>query len=348
MNQYRKLPSRFSTEAGWKLWRKLRCPLCLQKRVDAGELLFNGSVAACARCSEEYPVVEGIPVLLHERAARRPECSAAPNPQRADPHQFYEVMFSVGDYSARDLSYHETRIRSLLAQYLSPQAAVLEVGCGRGQLQSLSETYLAEDYSLTALRRFTNCSALCASAECLPLADQAFDLIVTIACLEHIPCPELALAEFDRVLAVGGVLYLAPAWHCRPWASEGLPVRPFRDLNAKQKIGKLLLPLRDSIVWRGLRCIPRRAARRAHWRIVRAGKPVSLKYKRLTANYTTFWMSDSDATCSLDSHEGILYFESRGYECLSHRTAAERVLARHDAVIVLKRDFRSRAGGKWR
>ena len=59
-------------------------------------------------------------------------------------------------------------------------------------------------------------------------------------------------------------------------------------------------------------------------------------FKRLNPNYETYWMSDSDATCGLDSHEAILYFESRGYDILSHGSLVSRLFARHEAVIARK------------
>ena len=253
------------------------------------------------------------------------------------PGRFYEAAFTSNDYPDRDLSEHEMRIRSIMDKYVPASAAVLEVGSGRGQLSHLSQRYIALDLSLTALKRFIDGPAVCASAEELPFADISFGIVITIATLEHVQRPERAFAELDRVLAPGGVLYLAPAWHVRPWVAEGLPVRPWKGLSMRQKVTKLLIPVLNSTVWRGLVRIPWRIARRAEWRLV-LKRPVSLKYRRLNPNYVTYWMSDSDAACSLDSHEGILYFESRGYQCLSHTNIFRRLFARGDAVVVQKPD----------
>jgi SAM-dependent methyltransferase len=167
------------------------------------------------------------------------------------------------------------------------------------------------------------------------VADASFDFIVTVATLEHVLAPDLAFAELERALAPGGVLYLAPAWHVRGWAAEGLAVRPYKDLSLQQKIRKALLPLLDNIAVRGAIRLPWRLKRRLYWRFVNRG-PVSLRWTRLRPNYRKYWMSDSDAACSLDSHEGILYFESRGFQCLSHETVVARLFARGDAVVVRK------------
>jgi hypothetical protein len=41
---------------------QLACPACL------GELRANGQQLVCAACSRQYPIVDGIPVLIAERA----------------------------------------------------------------------------------------------------------------------------------------------------------------------------------------------------------------------------------------------------------------------------------------
>jgi len=48
-----------------------------------------------------------------------------------------------------------------------------------------------------------------ADAECLPFADESFDLVLGHAVLHHIPDLQRAFAEFERVLAPGGTLLFA-------------------------------------------------------------------------------------------------------------------------------------------
>jgi len=48
-------------------------------------------------------------------------------------------------------------------------------------------------------------------------------------------------------------------------------------------------------------------------------------------------MADSDACASIDSHEGVLFFETRGYELLRPRGGTRvRVLFRAGALVVRK------------
>ena len=50
--------------------------------------------------------------------------------------------------------------------------------------------------------------------------------------------------------------------------------------------------------------------------------PTKLRYRRLTPNYEKYWMPDSDAVNSIDRYEAMLWFRSRGDECLNCDDAA--------------------------
>ena len=43
----------------------------------------------------------------------------------------------------------------------------------------------------------------------LPLGDRSFDVVVSVAGIQRISSPEMAIAEFHRILKPGGILYLA-------------------------------------------------------------------------------------------------------------------------------------------
>src|SRR6185437_2496296 len=97
---------------------------------------------------------------------------------------------------------------------------------------------------------------VCASAERLPFADGTFRFIFTVATLEHVPGADRAVAEIERVLAPGGVAYLRPAWHCVQYNCEGIPVRPYRDLDLLQKLIKATLPVQQTLVFKAAQALP--------------------------------------------------------------------------------------------
>ncbi len=149
--------------------------------------------------------------------------------------------------------------------------------------------------------------------------------------LEHVDELALAFEEIDRVLQPGGMLVLKPAWHCARYTTELIPVRAYRDLNARQKLTKALLPVFRSRPYKLLTWTPPRLLRRL---TCRPDNP--LRWTRMTPYCGEDWISDADASSGIDCHEAILYFTSRNYACDSHRTVLSQVLAGHDIVVLRK------------
>jgi SAM-dependent methyltransferase len=189
------------------------------------------------------------------------------------------------------------------------------------------------EYSLGRLLTpgFEDAARVCGDARQLPFADGAFQLAVSLNVLEHVDRVDLALAEIDRVLQPGGYALLKPAWHCTRYNTELIPVRSYGELTLRQKCVKAALPLLQTRAWKFATKIPWRM-----WRRLTARKNNPLSWGRLTPHYGADWIADADATTSIDSHEGILYFESRDYDCPSHPRRMDRILAGHDLVIVRK------------
>ena len=93
-------------------------------------------------------------------------------------------------------------LRSLLPEQAT---RVLEVGCGEGnQLRRLRDTYPAAEIVGLDIAFDDDVSAdgvdlVVASAMTLPFPDDAFDLVVGLEVLEHLPDPAVALREIARV-----------------------------------------------------------------------------------------------------------------------------------------------------
>jgi hypothetical protein len=66
-------------------------------------------------------------------------------------------------------------------------------------------------------------------------------------------------------------------------------------------------------------------------------RPTRFRFHRLRPDYQTYWISDADACSRLDSHEGCLFYQSRGYDILAPgASAARQLLAGHIAVVIRK------------
>lgn len=227
-------------------------------------------------------------------------------------------------------------IRRLVERYAGgPADLVVDLGCGKGPFRDLAPGYLGIDISHYALRTFHG-SGRCAQADiqALPVRSERAAVVISIAALEHVPAPEHCLEEVHRILRPGGVAYLAPAWFCRPWASRGLTVRPYRALSLREKLFRVVIPVLDQTVVRALWVVPARGMRELHrwW----SGRPMSFRYRRLTPNLAEYLGPDSDASAAMDPHAVITYFLSRGYTILNAPTLRARLLVRHAAMIVRK------------
>ena len=111
-----------------------------------------------------------------------------------------------------------------------PAERVLDVGCGTGMFAArlaarhpaqrvvgvdVSAGMLAEARRTTAA--FPNVRFECAPATALPVADAAFDVVVTASALHYVRDPGAALAEARRVLRAGGRLAVVDWDRSRWW-----------------------------------------------------------------------------------------------------------------------------------
>jgi SAM-dependent methyltransferase len=219
----------------------------------------------------------------------------------------------------------------LVRSGLGPEANILELGCGRGALAAIAPRYIGLDLALPALAEAAGMRRVCGDMEQLPVASGSIAFLFSWAAIEHVPNPERVLAEVLRVLQPGGTAVLAPAWHCRTWAAEGLQFRPYSVLTFRQKLRKALIPFRNLVLWRALFELPRRLLRELQ---ARRGRPLDFDYDRLEPNLDEYLGTDSDAFTSMDPHAAVMFFATRGWEVLSHPTARARLTARSEPVVV--------------
>jgi SAM-dependent methyltransferase len=299
---------------------------CVQDDRDGGACLGSLALAddmlACRNCGSDYPIVRGVPVFRPERW------------QVTD--SWFETMYagrSRVEELRTDYLRDERRLLTELAMQRGLEGPCLEVGCGTGLFAETVPQYIGLEYAFEALFAdgFESATRLCGDAHRLPLADSSMECVFSFNTLEHVPELDRAFEEIDRVLKPGGVLVLKPAWHCTRYTTELIPVLSYRELNARQKVTKALLPLIRSRPYKLLTWLPGRLLRRITQR-----RENPLRWGRLTPYHGEAWISDADAVSSIDCHEGILYFTSRDYSCCSHPGALRQLLAGHDIVVLEK------------
>jgi SAM-dependent methyltransferase len=224
----------------------------------------------------------------------------------------YETRYvEVAKYAAEQQGI-EQRVRDFVKRFNLHERPVLEIGSGRGYLQDLAQNYVGLDIS-PAVARFYHKTFVLGSATAMPFPDDSFEGVWSIWVFEHVPNPEQAFREARRVTRNNGLLFLYPAWNCPVWAAEGYEFRPYSDFGLTGKIIKASIPLRSSVAFRAMFLVPIRLLRDlSSW-----FGPTTLRYRRLKPNYDAYWGPDSDAVNSIDRYEAMLWFRSRGDECLN-------------------------------
>jgi SAM-dependent methyltransferase len=300
-----------------KYWRAF-------KRVAIVSLIVIATIAAI-----HFPYDVDAPLTQQEMEAARKyyiEAYQKPEAETQAKSEYETEYIRVAEAAAKAFRIEE-QVAAFVKQFNLSDRPVLEIGSGRGYLQDVAQNYTGLDISPT-VARFYHKKFVVGSATAMPFPDDTFDAVWSIWVFEHVPNPEQAFFEARRVTRDGGLLFLLPAWNCTPWAAEGYVVRPYSDFNLYGRIIKASIPLRSSPPFQVMALVPNRMVRGL---VARFG-PTRLRYRRLTPNYEKYWMSDSDAVNSIDRHEAMLWFRSRGDECLNCEGAS--VFMASKALIV--------------
>lgn len=231
---------------------------------------------------------------------------------------------------------------SLKFAKLNNQSKILEIGCGFLLYHNVHPNYIGLDKNPLILKVAKNfikkkLNLIVGSATRIPLKKNQIDFIFSFATLEHIERPDLALNEMDRVLKKGLFLLLAPAWNCRKYTVQKLQFRRYKDLSIVLKISKFFIPLQNNFLFRGILKLPYRIWDEFKYLIK---KKVKFRYTRMYPSYQ-LWnkypsIADDNAVASMDSHSAIMFFISRGYDCISHKSFIQRFFCRGSFVLLKK------------
>lgn len=250
-------------------------------------------------------------------------------PEPAKPASEYEARYEAIARAAAEEQQVVAKVTAFVAQYGLRNRPVLEVGSGRGYLQDLADDYTGLDISAAVKPKYHK-KFILGSATAMPIPDNSFDGGWSIWVWEHIPSPEQALTELRRVLRNGAVFYMWPAWVPSDSLAQGYRVRPASDFDWRGKLVKALVPVRESRPFNWAVRLPVRSVRG----LAALAGPTALHYRLLQPNYETYWEADSDALNSIDRHEMMLWFRSRGDECLNCEGLAGSVLQRMDPLVI--------------
>jgi SAM-dependent methyltransferase len=241
-----------------------------------------------------------------------------------------------------DANHPEEELKEFVAQYHLENKRVLEVGSGAGYLQDVVKDYTGLDISPSARRHYHK-PFVAASATEMPFQPGSFDVIWTINVLEHVPNPESMLREMRRVLKPGGLLYVYYSWQAPPWAAQGYEVRPYSDFSLLGKLEKATLPIQQSLTFQALYILPVRFIRYAQTHV--SSGPSAFHYHRLTPNYEHYWVPDSDAVNSMDPYEAVLWFETRGDQCVNCPSGIGGIMGTPGKLVIRVKPGGEKSGG---
>ncbi len=151
----------------------------------------------------------------------------------------YEAkLFGTGELSifptsvpALKLKYCFNSLRRLQRKLGKKSLRVLEVGCGGGAMAGAIKFYFPQfkvvgcDISQRALKfaqeNLNGVKFVYGNVYDLPFKEVSFDAVVSFDVLEHLTDPAKALSEIRRVLAPGGLFYLAVPYEGSLWTLHG-------------------------------------------------------------------------------------------------------------------------------
>ena len=187
---------RFSTNA----WECMRCSFC------SGALEEIADGAFCVNCSTSYQLAPSGALDLRLARPRRVACEfevgRALDVAGIDFAPLQEQADSTLLQSLEGLPWHFSReLLSYLPRAGRPDAIALDLGCGAGLHRHVCEKL---GYDWVGLDYNEAQAPILGDAHALPFASNTFDFIVSVAVLEHLQYPPVAMNEAWRVLKPGG------------------------------------------------------------------------------------------------------------------------------------------------
>ena len=201
-----------------ELLKIIVCPVC---KAPLGDLI------SCSNCQAAFIADSGTPCLIPVEANKevRFKFSSA---RSVASRRFKEAFrYPPLPEASDDLPFHLDLAHAFLLSQLPEGAAVLEIGCGGGQMRDYlaqrGVKYVGVDISAGErvskdLRVHGGPDLLC-DAHFLPFADGAFDFVYTSALVEHLASPYIVAQEVRRTLKPGGV-FVGSVSFLEPWHDD--------------------------------------------------------------------------------------------------------------------------------
>jgi SAM-dependent methyltransferase len=197
------------------VWRTLACPSC------GGALAEEGDAARCAGCAARYPRAASGALDLRLQGTKTLTHSVTLGASLAAPRAGFHALplhpNPAVDFGARAVPYHLSReLMSHFPKARVPGEPMLDLGCGSGLHREACE---AAGFAWVGVDHDSSDATLLCDAHALPFKDGVFAFALSIAVLEHLRFPVVAMRELHRVLR-RGALFLGTVAFLEPFHSE--------------------------------------------------------------------------------------------------------------------------------
>jgi SAM-dependent methyltransferase len=201
-SQKRKLPD--------EIWNVLRCPYC------RSELARTANGAECLKCHDKYPLSPNGQLDL--RLRRPKKYSMVFDVDNKSPSKCAVIdNLSINPQLKKDCPGKGSgcispELLSYFPEANNSNSLMLDLGCGstpnKHDAEKAGFKYIGLDFSSSK-------STILGDAHALPFEDETFEFVLSIAVLEHLRYPFIALSEVNRVLKkksafIGSVAFLEP------------------------------------------------------------------------------------------------------------------------------------------
>ena len=229
----------------------MACPQC------SGEFAFHADKWTCRSCGSAFPVDASGSVDLR---LQRPKTSSVEftveTPTHPEGFAFVQLELNPQpalDTNRIDVPWHFSR--ELLSYFPAPSSSsqptyALDLGCGTGLHREICEHAGFEWVGLD----YTNPAApLWGDGHALPFRDGSFDLVFSMAVLEHIRYPFVLGKEVRRVLKPGG-MYIGTVSFLEPFHGDSYYHHTYLGTyNTLATCGFDVIRVAPSRSWSGLR-----------------------------------------------------------------------------------------------
>lgn len=190
-----------------EMFKELRCPGCLDKLVEVDNFLSCQN----ARCHKQYPIVNGIPILINEEMSVFNIQDFLDNKETTFnlsegtlENILKKIVPSISN-NIRAKANYKKLVALLLSQ--NPNPKVLVVG---GSILGDGIEYLLLKPKITLIESdvtFGPRTQIIFDAHNIPFPDEFFDCVIIQAVLEHVIDPQRCVDEVHRVLNNDGLVY---------------------------------------------------------------------------------------------------------------------------------------------